>query len=534
MHHYRNIMKKLHLLITLTAGILLAGCSGVSSDSYTSAIPEDAMVVAYFDINQLVEKSEIMDLITPAQRQSLAEAASSEMDGGDREFVKEVVMNLDNTGIDTSAPVYLYMTSNIEEPCGVVLIKLNDKDRMNRVFETIEEQNGEVMIMENNGRTIIETYEDGFHCGYNESALVFTFGDNDRKAERELIKALDAIEQNVQTIIPDFGNSDIAYHLNMDEVINALAAEDPYLARDIEPMMDYIKGTRTTLMLEFTNGHITAEYRMDNASEKALEMQQAVMADKVNNKFLNYVSKDALAVMNLNINGEKLFNTLKVNELFRQLMLEEFANNEAELDLYLTLAKPYVECVAGDITAALNSLEEAGYGDPVVNAVAMAEVKDESLINAISAAALSEGMTEYESKKYLLQIDERNTAYVGQEDGMLFGSIGTKPQTYNDSAKRAEWIDDVDDSYSYIVLNLKGMFTNPFISEIFYEEFGDYETMKFLRKTFDYAYANCESASEAKIDVVMEDKSQNSLKVIVDYFRADLQEIIREEIEDAI
>ncbi len=514
-------MKKLLFLGTL-AGILLSGCS--QDDQYVNAIPDDAYMIAYIDCNQISEKADFTNYITPEQRASFADMAAIEIGEEDGEFIKQVIMDLDNSGVDTEAPMYFYLDGDMDDPCSVIVAKVSKKDNIDRLLNIAGRQGLDAKSRQLGDFTTINI-DDEILVGYSSKTLVMVAGGWRADKEGVLNKALTASQNKRSTPLPDFGNSDLGVYTDMNVLADGLMPELD-LDTEYEAMVrEWFEGNRQMVTLSFENGYVEMKSKLLESSKVVSEMNELFLPGKVKNEFLKYLPDNVIAAVNIRVDGKKLFDGLCNNKLIRTLLIEELGD-ERELERNIALARPYVECLNGDLTAGFVNLQTDYWGSPTIDALAMAKVENESIINGASIFLQSEIFTTMDVNCYSAEIDDDYYCFVGQKENMLYGGLNMTPNEYSQSALKARWLGDVKGANYYGVIDLKGLFSMPVVRDLIEEEFYDDSAAYMLANMFDYAYVRDISKDEAVSRIVLQNKDRNSLKVIADSMKPLIMEVV--------
>ncbi len=522
-------MKKLYtrlMMLAMTA-LMLTGCSG--GDNYTNAIPDDALLIQYIDGAQIAKKAGLSTIITPEQRASFADVAAIEVGGEDGEFLKQVILNLDNSGIDTEAPVYSYLDfedGDFDEPLFAVVTKVCNKAQIDRLLSIAVKAGADI------DRSAIEDFavaeiDNTLSIGYNEDTFIAVISDWGCNRSTTLREAIYSAKNKRTKALPDFGSADWAMYINMVEFLNAIQHSEPYLVAQIEQAKEWIGESYQMMSLTFTNGHITMKHKVDNLPAKTEELYDGMLGS-VDNDYLKYLPKEVLAASNININGKELLEKLLNVDNIRQSAIS-LLGSQRELDKNVAMIRPYVESFVGDITFALTALKESNryYGsNPDVEFLAMANVKGESVLSAMTMLANGD-LTPTGDKEYEVDAGSE-TGYVGQIDDMFYIGMETKPYEYSTSAADAKWMADLSDADYYAVINLQALFSSPYIAKQMRYEIDDDRVMRMLTDTFDYAYIRNGDGFETIFDVTLVNKDKNSLRVIGDAVKPFVMQAVNE------
>ncbi len=147
-------MKKFFAQVTalVVAVVMLVACGDAQKQgNYTNIIPTDATFLFQADLYEVAEQGGIIELAAP-YRSQLSEMASAE--GG--QFMKDIAMDFNNTGIATDEPVYGYMNFISEENIEIgVVAKVSDRAKLDKTAAYLEENIGLISVKQKDGNTII-------------------------------------------------------------------------------------------------------------------------------------------------------------------------------------------------------------------------------------------------------------------------------------------------------------------------------------------------------------------------------------------
>lgn len=527
-----------YFAVMVASATLLVGCFG---GDYTSAIPEDAISVLRFDANQVLEKSGAKKECLDAFR---AELQKQNMP----DFMLAIADDLRNTGIDVEAPMYSFAQLVEQDKMLVgVVAKTYNTSLLKRVIERIGE--GDLTPQETKeGTLFFDEYDKSAVLGYNDEAVVFGcvvpisgYGKIDAKpyVAKALKSALDG--DGNDEIVPAYENNDVAVCLHTTPLVDALKSVlkndyDADLAKAIAEL-ESAKGSRIDLAFNFAEGSIDLDMVTTNWPKK-LNYELGPCS----HQNLKYVPSKALAVANLPFDGEKflvaLEKFLNENPMVKQELDKELNRSTSgamNSTMLMAIANPFLSTVKGDVTVALNDISVEAVWDPYYNyysggyrekvtpnLCAVVPVVNDKIMNTASAYfAFSPDVTRISNNLYSVEVEKGMTAFVGQKDNVLFGSMPNNLDVVAIPATESSWYDAVDGSYSYVVVNIAELLNNATISKELnkeiYDELGSagYEVMQILG-LFDYCVATAPTWQSANMSLVLKNQKENSLKQIVD------------------
>jgi hypothetical protein len=285
-----------------------------------------------------------------------------------------------------------------------------------------------------------------------------------------------------------------------DELMSAMAILEPY------------KQCSFTLGLAFEPGRITMSSSVENLPAEALAYD---CTRPCNNNFLSYTPKNSLAVMNFNIDGEKLYQTLNnMPESFYQALAKEEDLSATEMKEVIMMVAEYLKSINGDITLALDDIN---IETEKVFAYGMCSVANSDIFD-LFISEMGEKGEMWAPNKYEFDLDLGSPVFIGQEGNMLYASTPNTPSTKPSNAQNAEWINDVKGSAAYIVVNIKELLQNSNIKraineELYYASSSERKMIDKIMKLPSYAFYRG-NGSEVTCSIVLQDKNTNALTQI--------------------
>ena len=341
-----------------------------------------------------------------------------------------------------------------------------------------------------------------------------------------------------------FGDSDIAMYINVYKLLNfGKQYIDKEIALYSDENVNHIVAelNNEKLLLEEWSTHITPDAHI--ISSLTFEPGRIVATNKCynfniekfegllkkcNNDHLEYISEDAIAVLNFGLEGQilsELITEFINSDLSRTLGI----NLHNEERMALAVACDAIESINGDTTIVLESIdgtlrERFNYYTGDVNylpemksfkAAVMMDVSDSYIITNVGQYAMGL-LLKVDDNHYASQFGNYKITLLQSED-LLFGGVNMKPTKAENPASNAIWAKDIEESYGYAVINFNSLRESKFtgsIYDILIEEidleYGD--TLHNLKEMFSYAYITCEDILCNKSVVVLNDESTNSLE----------------------
>lgn len=442
-------MKKFFAKMTalVAAVVMLVACGGENAQkqgNYTNIIPTDATILLQADLHKIAQEGGIIELVAPYRGQ-LAEMASAQ--GG--QFLKDVAMDLNNTGIATDEPVYGYVNYINENEGDMALIaKVCDRAKLDKTAAYIEENVGLITVKQNDGNTIItfDVEEVPAIIGFNDCALVL-YASPTKATPKDVIALLDkAYEQRATPFTPSA--SDVNLTIDYKDIAALIEDADIAAAQapELAAAMKYIKDCSLNVDFNIENGAASLKTSVTNTNAEAMAMIKSFYT-KVENTHIDHVAADALAAVNININETIKTQALTVLDAIMEanddhLSFEELAGME--------MVKECITAIAGDVTL---SLEDISIYSGMPKAKAMASTNSPSIKGLLTMATLA--------------VDGLNVA---GDDSQLIVAFNTSSSKATSSATSSTWYNELKDKVGYGVFNIKAFMSKPEVRSELREE----------------------------------------------------------------
>lgn len=550
-------MKKFIIICLVAAGVLLIGggvfaylyFSGDTTTEEPSSKPSkrvalDDTAIFYIDLGQMLDKSGIDESLTAANRQLAATVLTANLD--DRKwnsYAGTLLTNLAHSGIDIYTPIYGYANFDKEaENIDIVFVgKVIDAAKVDEFVAfcsaLCEEDGAEPIVIDYDGdRRIIEF--DDIVVAYNEQRVILTYTDNDDERRTFLDKAFKRPVADVSAYAPH----DMAIDIKLKPIIDLARAsaednvamlreemeyafydeEREYFAEAITSTEDSLEkldeiytdlsaDASALLTLTFEDGRIVLEGQIDGYKSD-LEFGK-----KLSNDHLAMVGSDALAILNISVDGKS------VGELLSEQLDPKYAamlNMERnEFNIFAGVLCDAIESINGDVTLAITDINTYETMLSGVDALLAADVTDDYIISNIAqytAGYLQPAGTNIYRADFGL-----NRLLVGQNDDVFYATLNMDYTPSATPATEAEWFDNVNDSYAYLVLDINNIMNNDFIRNAYQRELhhsnsDEAALIDNLVGAMGYAYLVVDEKQSAKMVLVFDDKDTNSLEQVVD------------------
>lgn len=538
-------MKKI-LLIILSVVVVAAGATvAVLSTNKSTFVQRDKIedaLFCYLNLDQLAKKGAFEKYITPEQRKMWASMATANIeDDAIAENIKSIITDFNNFGADLSKPLYAY-ADEVHEAF-VVVAEVADKN-------VVEKSVGNIaFLIDKHGNTTYELeqdrdggrliFADKAALAYSDKHIVMVF-----REDGNVVPVLEEAYTRPLADFSMFGDSDIAMYINVYKLLNfGKQYIDKEIALYSDENVNHIVAelNNEKLLLEEWSTHITPDAHI--ISSLTFEAGRIVATNncynfnterfegllkKCNNDHLEYISEDAIAVLNFGLEGQIL------SELITEFINSDLSNilginlyNEERMAL--AVACDAIESINGDTTIVLESIdgtlrERFNYYTGDVNylpemksfkAAMMMDVSDSYIITNVGQYAMGL-LLKVDDNHYASQFGNYNITLL-QRDNLLFGGVNMKPTKAENPASNAVWAKDVEESYGYAVINFNSLRESKFtgsIYDILIEELGlEYDnTLHSLKEMLSYAYTTSEDILCNKSVVVLNDESTNSLE----------------------
>lgn len=534
-------MKKRSLLILsivvtilLLGGVIAAFYFGGKDDNRgEKCVPLTDDVAFYVNVDNLVTKSAIREVFTSANISLLANVVAAETDGEiNSDYMVSIFENLDSIGLNSKSPVYGYANNGDSAQELTIVAEVCDAAKVDNFINFVATATGEELEIVRNKDTRLVLC-DGFVIGYNAKRCVVV-----TQSEDDSLALLNEALGRPKADLSKFKKYDIAGSIMLNPIVTLmrnnmqeqLAAEREYLQEstnvwEIEWIEEQIANIEKSIAslnnidshitddadallgLTFESGRATAELIIDGYEAEYM------LDKKVAHNHIDYIDKDALAVVNMGMNGTE------VSKLLSKVISPEYADmlgiSRNEFNLYVSIACDAIESINGDVTLVLNDIYGGYYGIDGIDAFAAIDVADNYIISNI--ATYGQGILTRKSKdNYSLNFGGYYFT-VGQQDDTIYATVNMDYKESLAPASDADWYKDIEDSYAYILLNADSIFNNSMISAMWRQVLNDIDDAEAqyidsLTKAISYIYLTANTPTSAQLVIVFDDKQTNALE----------------------
>lgn len=511
------------LLISAVAAVLYGLGNRGNVDTGDKRVVLDEELVFYINLNQIVEKSAINNTLTDANRKLLATVIAAE--SGKPEgalYIAELMENLDNIGLNTSIPMYGYGNMN-EEFLSLnydltFVAEVMDAAKIDDFVSFLSEDLD--IIREGDMRTVL--LDEEYTIAYDNKRFVIAIGNNniseafnrpnaDLSAYEKYDIAFDVKLKPILNLGRRYEEANIAENMELMEACKyqweqvwyeeVIAESEKRLANmaKFEDMMT--EESNVTLGVLFDNGRAVTEV-VANGIDVGYQLDR-----QVSNDYLAYVNNDALAVLNLSVNGERLTDLLSKN--ISAEYADMFGISRNEFNVYFGILTDAIKSIDGDVTVALND---------ILDIVVAMDVIDNYIISNV--AQFGSGILKKRGDD-LYGINYGGYSFaIGHADNTLYATINSSFEKRETTAADNAWVDDVDGSYGYLWMDVDNVMNNSYISAAYNRQLRnmdkeDAELVNGIIKAFDYAYLSFNTPNSIEFVIVFDDKSTNALEQVV-------------------
>ncbi len=488
---------------------------------YLNAVPEDATAIVYIDGYQMMQKSGLLDQIKPFRELAANQAAN--MAGKDNaDFAKSVALDLDNSGIATTEPIYAAVTvqPQADEAEVVVIAKVSDKSKFDKLVAMANDNGAELKVENTDGCTILLSEEE-VCVAYNDAAIVIA-GGYDIDCRQLAISTLKAAYTPRATALPEFKGYDAAVYVDSKKLVD-LAKSDYNFREACEMYGDNMEfmGDGMICGLTFKPGRIALNCAILGLSDETLAKYESFYSHNVTNEYLKYLPADTYAVMSGYFDGKNIWDiTMSMPAVQNQLEQMKEYGSEETWEESMKLAKDIFESFDGDVTMALNGIGNSN-GDADVKASAMMTVVNDSVISLFEQyrGMLGDVVEQTGENSYRADMGDV-TAYFGQQGSMLYASTEGVPAPVSPSAESAVWVKEIAGAKYFLAANLREIFADPLVNTAMWREvYNDRQAGDVARNLvglLDYAYLRDTEIASSIFEIVLRNSTDNALKQIVD------------------
>ena len=525
----RTKLQSFKLLIILFAAIYLASCSG--SDKNLIIVPEEASVVASFNIKNLISKGNIKEI---QETDFFQEEVLNEND-----VLIELFNKPGKSGINFAKDAFIFTYKDESTITGVIIPLSNKKKFEEFLDDFMDEIDADLDIEEEDDYSYAEIEGSTILAWNKKLACIlngYFYGDDD--ALEDVAEELMTNKSKNSFLASDAYKEFKKIGKDINVVVNNKEAElfdisEMLEEADIDEEMniDFI-----TVGAEFNRGSIDVEfnYVYDDESEKFINKYDP-MKGSPDSKTINMLPGDkVVAAMSASFDLDKIIAFLDDHDDFADEVEEEF---EEENNMKL---KDLLSKLGTDGVGVIHGMKEEGY-EPIYSfAVSVSDAKllDDFLNNNEDEGMEIEKTGSYytltkSSYSYYSSTPQKSYSYMGVKDGVLYG---TNSEEY--VKKISKGISDNNLGSTNVGKQLKNKAYNICINlnvdelpedmlKMVGHELDDaVETMESTVELFDNLSASADFYS-GKIKIELTSKEDNSLALIL----ANLVDDIESEME---
>lgn len=522
-------MKRVSLLIifalVITIGIAVALFTLRKITPELTRDKIDALCFYYINIDQIAKKGAFDTHFSAEQRKLLASVLKNQMDDAEvAQRLESIITDVNNSGIDFTKPIYCYMDS-IESGfvCVAEVVDINKLDELIKLLFTSDDN----ITYEKIDDYCYVNISDDICVGYTEDRFIAVF--NSCNATATLTNAL---SRNLADLTI-FGDADMASYINLNKALDIIEANTTDSNGSPTGLNELITNIRTKLTAEanvttttsFEDGRIVVDQRINGADLSSYRE----FFHKGENNHLNYVNNNALAVVNLGINGAKLAELF--NAIISNPQVREMANLGNEASIYLAVVNDVIESINGDVTIALESIEgkvvekiDYYWGgtmySPIINdikASVMADVADSYIISNVPYFTMGL-LRKIGDNHYNAKFANYNFTLQQNDANLLFAGINTKLEPAISSALEKQWATELEEALAYIIIDFDSLTSSSFIesaSKVFLDNEA-YAIYNSFMPTLSYAYVAVMESDHNQAIVAFDNKEENALMQLSD------------------
>lgn len=397
--------KFLHLLGIFAIALLMASCSFGAPD-YARLIEKDASIVARIDVKQIAEKA------SDVESDKMNEKIKTMLDGQGLSAqtlakFKAIVDDPAEAGVDLRAPLLFYLT-HVDEEQGALVGSLHNSNKFAELLKLVLQEQGGPELLTDGDLQIAQC--DGMVIGFNDDMFYLLANTYDVNEAIPYIKGRFAAEKDSSIVArSDFkemwdADGDMQMLISMNIINQYAGSADQEDIKKILPDNVSIADFSALLDLNFGKGEITLTSKniaISDAAQDVLDKYSEALGT-IDGKFLDYVPKDALFSMALNMEGAKCY------EIIQSALAQSGGMDEKELNE----VKQIMELVDGNVVLAIQKFDSHMQPDMLI----LAEVNDKEKALKLLKENLASGLQETASGQYKSDIG----MYVGLSDDVFY------------------------------------------------------------------------------------------------------------------
>ena len=545
--------------VAIGATIYFVSTSKDSEDAKLSELRTniDDLAVFYVNVKQLDEKGAFDKHITPENRRLMATAMKAGCDDSAvGAHIASIIEDLNNTGINLDLPIYGCVNKNADV---AFIATVADVEKLDKSIEAIsymlEMDDQEPIVVVTEGDTRSFTYEE-FAVTYNDTQIAVAPIVNDY--DTTIAYAAESLNRSMEQLAI-FGQSDMATYVNLEMFLSTIidslnrnndmyrewiAEDDNYAGywedsiaqneKNIAMLESYKKelkeNANAVMSLTFNPGSAIIDIKTDLGETLTAQYEDVYL--RTSNEHLKYFSNDVLALMNYGINGNNIatmISTLLEDPNFKEMINAEVDSNE--FNMIMAIAADVIKSINGDFTIGVEDISgqmaerynyywDEYYTKPEfhsIEAACLVDVADKYIISNVGQFGAGiftrEGTDSYSASL------EGFDFTICQENNLLFASVNMPFAAKERTAAERPWAEKIDNSLSYMILDIDNIMKNDFIkllSDELKEEM-DYDVRDIYQRAVDmvsYSYFVVNDVTTVEFGIIFDDKRTNALEQI--------------------
>lgn len=324
-----------HLLPVLVMLLCLSSCSETAKKTeYTHSIPSNVTEMASLDVKSIVSKAGLNDAASKATLQELLGALFENKNAALKEEAETLLQDPAESGIDWSAPVYLFKAPTLHSTA--IALKIADLKKFEAMLELFAQEQLCTVPVKVQGYHSVEIKDAGVLLAYNDGTLLGVYGGSSEQLQK-LQPAITALmQQPADKSI--HANKHFTSMLQQKGDIRLLATPDA-LPMDVRGVLNWPHGTQLLGYVLFENGRIyatlqSADFKGDTKEDNqpfhpknSRELQQAMLSMMHGRPFnISLTSDELLTLSNLRVLMEYASDEPEIKNLYQMIMKIEELN----------------------------------------------------------------------------------------------------------------------------------------------------------------------------------------------------------------
>ena len=286
------------------------------------------------DVNSFFSKAGLNDAASKATLQELLGALFENKNAGLKEEAETLLQDPAESGIDWSAPVYLFKAPTLHSTA--IALKIADLKKFEAMLELFAQEQLCTVPVKVQGYHSVEIKDAGVLLAYNDGTLLGVYGGSSEQLQK-LQPAITALmQQPADKSI--HANKHFTSMLQQKGDIRLLATPDA-LPMDVRGVLNWPHGTQLLGYILFENGRIyatlqSADFKGDTKEDNqpfhpknSRELQQAMLSMMHGRPFnISLTSDELLTLSNLRVLIEYASDEPEIKNLYQMIMKIEELN----------------------------------------------------------------------------------------------------------------------------------------------------------------------------------------------------------------